>query len=98
MYNFESTKHFKKELLKLLKSDKLSFVRYESFAEALVKNPFDIRLRTHKVTTKSYGKRYNSKLTSDLRVIWDFDRDKNLILLLLDIGGHDGNRAVYKTR
>lgn len=57
---------------------------------------FDKRLITHKVGTKNLGKRYSSRVDGDLRLIWDFDENDRLILLLLDIGGHSGAKKVYK--
>jgi len=39
---------------------------------------------------------YSSKVTGDLRIIWNFDKNNNLFLILLDLGGHEGKNKVYK--
>lgn len=96
MYNLVLTERFKKELSKLLQSNKLSTKIVDKLTSVLSIDPFDLRLRTHKVVTRNLGRRYSSKLTADLRVIWDFDRNKELVLLLLDVGGHEGNKIVYR--
>lgn len=95
MHKLEPTKYFKKHLLKLIKSGRLTVAKFDSFAMSLARNPFDKSLRTHKVKTQKLGHRYSSRLTGDLRVIWDFDETKQLVILLLDLGGHEGKRAVY---
>lgn len=95
MYNFNPTKRFRKELNKLLKSKRLSTNLFDEITTILSANPFDPRLKTHKVSTKNLGRRYSSRIDGDLRIIWDFDENDNLVLLLLDLGGHEGAKRVY---
>jgi len=96
MYKLNSTKHFEKAVTKLLKSKRLSQEVFKKTILTLIKTPFSLKLKTHKVVSRNHGQRYSSRIDGDLRIIWDFDENENLVLLLLDIGGHDGKRAVYK--
>jgi len=73
----------------------------EQLAECLIKlknNPFDVILKTHKVRSKLFGIKYSSTVTSDLRLIWDFNIESQEIKVLeiYDIGGHSGNNKVNK--
>jgi len=39
---------------------------------------------------------YSSRLTNDLRIIWNFENGKTKVLDVFDIGGHSGKSKVYK--
>lgn len=96
MYRLKPSKAFEKAATKLFRSGRLDAVTFKKVDLMLHENPFDPRLKTHKVVSKHYGKRYSSRIDGDLRIIWDFDENDNLVLLLLDIGGHEGAKGVYK--
>jgi len=53
-----------------------------------------VSLKTHKVFISDYGKVYSSNVTGDIRVIWSLE--ETYVLLLLDIGGHEGSTRVYR--
>ncbi len=95
-YNLEPSKRFGAELKKLIKSGRLSSELIRSKFKALENNPFDKSLRTHKVISKSNGLAYSSRVTNDLRIIWNFDSRRIKIIIIYDIGGHSGNKSVYK--
>ena len=63
----------------------------------LKNNPFDTSLGTHKVISKRFDNKYSSKITGDLRLIWDFnlETEKLEIIEIYDIGGHSGTNGVY---
>ena len=61
----------------------------------IAKDPYHQTLRTHKVITSNYDVAYSSRISKDLRIIWIFSEDDNIILLLT-IGGHSGKGKVYK--
>ncbi len=67
----------------------------ELFFISLEKNPFELKLKTHKVQSKVVYKAWSSRISGDLRVIWDFNQDKIGVINLLDIGGHSGKNKVY---
>ena len=57
------------------------------------KNP---SLLSHKVDTIKFGLKWASKVTGDLRIIWDYDKNKRLTILVFSLGGHSGKLKVYK--
>jgi len=95
MYNFIQSKSFTKKLKKLIASKRLKYQELERSFRTLAENPFNPSLNTHKVVTRKHKKHYSSRLDRDLRIIWDFDEKNNLVLYLLDIGGHSGSTGVY---
>lgn len=95
MYRILQSKSTTKAITKLLCQRRISLDKLEKVLIKLSLNPFDPSLKTHKVTTRALGLKYSSRLDSDLRLIWSFDQDDCLVIWLLDIGGHSGNRSVY---
>jgi mRNA-degrading endonuclease YafQ of YafQ-DinJ toxin-antitoxin module len=94
-YQLELTNKAAKKYKKLtLNNEKLANKLQQAFV-ILVSNPFDIRLKTHKVNLSGYGILYSSKVTSDIRIIWELDNEQ-ITIIVLDIGGHSGRRGVYK--
>ncbi|MDO8497667.1 MAG: type II toxin-antitoxin system mRNA interferase toxin, RelE/StbE family [bacterium] len=82
-------KQIKKDQIKL--AEKILKVLY-----FLKNNPKYPSLHSHKVSTSQYGECWSSRVTGDLRIIWNFDEGNTLTILLLDIGGHSGKHKVYK--
>ena len=64
--------------------------------QKLALNPAHPSLQSHKVNTRNYGIRWSSWVTGDLRIIWDYDGEQRLVLIVLDIGTHSGADKVYK--
>ncbi len=95
MYEIVTSKRFDKELKKLLSSKRLSKEQIGRIFLILMDNPFNTKLRTHKVNSRTYGLKYSSRIDGDLRIIWDFNENQKLILVLFDIGGHEGSKGVY---
>ena len=62
----------------------------------LEQDPFYPSLKTHKTSTKSFGEKWSSWATGDVRIIWDYDNKNRLIIRLLDVGRHSGTHRVYK--
>jgi mRNA-degrading endonuclease YafQ of YafQ-DinJ toxin-antitoxin module len=60
----------------------------------ILKDPFYKGLKTHKVNSSKWGEIYSSRITKDLRVLWDFSQNE-LIIIIVDIGGHEGSKAAY---
>ena len=77
---------FKRIYKKKVKHDQGLKKRFWDAIELFSKDPFDYRLRTHKLTGKLEGL-WAFSVTFDCRVIFEF-LDKNEVLLV-DIGGHD---------
>ena len=96
-YKIVTTKYFDKKLAKLLNSlPDLAQVINEIIIKLSI-NPWDPSLKTHKVNAiVSKDKVRSSSVTGDIRIIWDFDENNNLIIVMLTIGSHSGSNKVYK--
>ncbi|NQY80122.1 MAG: type II toxin-antitoxin system mRNA interferase toxin, RelE/StbE family [Candidatus Caenarcaniphilales bacterium] len=95
MYKLIQAKSFTRKLKKLIEKRRLTIDLLKSKFQVLAIDPFHKSLRTHKVNTRKLGYQYSSSIEGDLRIIWNFDSDKNLVILLLDIGGHSGSSGIY---
>lgn len=95
MYSLNPSKSFLKKLRKLIQKDKSIEVKIEKTLDSLAINPESTNLRSHKVITKNGITAFSSRITGDLRVIWDCSNNEIHVLDLLDIGGHSGNNSVY---
>lgn len=95
MYTLFPTKAFLRKAKKILNSQNLQ-KNFGNTLKLLENSPFSTTLSTHKVQSKKHGIMYSSKITGDIRIIWNFDEDNKLVLLLFDIGGHEGKNKVYK--
>lgn len=89
------TEPFKRALSKLLKKRRLKLSKIEDILQKLSDDVFGSSLHTHKIVSKVYDVCYSSRVDMDLRVIWNFDKNDNLILIMLDIGGHSASSSVY---
>jgi mRNA-degrading endonuclease YafQ of YafQ-DinJ toxin-antitoxin module len=94
-YGLDFSKEFISSYKKLLRKNKLLRPRFKKALGNLSENPFYKGLRTHRVKTRKYGERYSSRVTGDLRIIWDFYKGR-LVIIVIAIGGHEGKRSVYK--
>ena len=95
-HRLEDTPPFKKSLKKLINSGRLNKEQIGKTLKLLKENPFTQSLKTHKVDTRNYGKVWSSRVDGDLRIIWHLDSKDQILILLLDIGGHSGSSKVYK--
>lgn len=77
---------FKKAYRKKVKNNEGLKKRFWKVLESFVENPFNPRMRTHKLTGKLEGL-WAFSVTYDCRVIFKF-LDKSEVLLI-DIGSHD---------
>lgn len=89
-YKVESSIDFQKDFIKLTKKNLNLQERISKTLKQLRNDPFHPGLRTHKADTKEYGYRFSSRVTGDLRIIWDLEGTQ--IIILLALRGHD----IYK--
>ncbi len=94
-FTLRFTKRFDKEFSYIKKKDSALESRINDTLSKLTSDPFSLSLHTHKANTTIFGKRYSSKVTGDIRIIWDF-MDNRTVILAITIGGHSGKRRVYK--
>jgi mRNA interferase YafQ len=95
MYSFNPSSNFIKKTKKLITKNKQLEDKLEQILDKLKIEPFTPSLKSHKVRTKQGSIAYSSRITGDLRIIWDYSETGINILDLIDIGGHSGNRGVY---
>ena len=101
MFKLQATKKFLRKYIKLIKRNQELEERFDTVFDILVENPTDKRLGSHKVIAIDGAKAFSSRVTGDLRIIWRYveteDGEKELqIISLIDVGGHEGGKKVYK--
>lgn len=85
----------KRSIKKLIRSNTQLKKATRKALDILKKDPFYQSLKTHKVHTRLHGVKYSSWVTGDIRLIWDYDVNDTLVLIMFDIGSHPGKRKVY---
>lgn len=93
-YNIQATTRFQREFKKVVKRNSGLEEKFLSVIERLSMNPFNRGLRTHYVNISGFGKVFSSRVTGDIRIIWNFKDDT--IIILHRIGGHSGSSNVYR--
>ena len=96
MYLLISTRTFDETYRKIIKGDQEKEKRTKKALNLLQNDPTYPSLKSHKVATKSFGIKWSSWITGNLRIIWDFDEKEKLIILLLAITEHSGKHKQYK--
>ena len=96
MFILRHTDPYTESFDQLTRNNQLLKKRIKTALQKLAINPNQPSLKSHKVVTKNYGIRWSSWVTGDIRIIWDYDQEKRLIILLLAIGSHTGTHKVYK--
>ncbi len=94
MFEIETTEAFRRKYAKLILNNSLMKIRIDKAVMELSINPKQRSLKTHKVTLPRLGEVYSSRVTGDVRIIWEYASGK-AILMLIDIGGHSGSKSVY---
>lgn len=89
VYILQPTDYFLKKFKKLTKKQAKLQKRVSEQLEKLRQDPKDPSLGSHKVTTAKFGQIWSIRITGDIRVLWNYDENDQIVLLLLDIGGHD---------
>lgn len=96
MYILIYTKTFDDSYSEILKGGQKKQKIAEKTLNLLQLNPFYPSLKSHKVNTRNFGTKWSSWITGDLRIIWDFDEEQRLTILLLTITKHSGTHREYK--
>lgn len=96
MFRLIQTKPFAKAYQQLVAKNRILRTKVDSVLEALSEDPHQPKLRTHKVNLSEVGVVYSSRITGDLRVLWEYQKNSEVLILLLKLGGHSGQRGVYK--
>lgn len=96
MYTLRFLESFNPTYDKLIEGNEEEEKRVRKALNLLRLNPFYPSLKSHKVNTRTFGEKWSSWITGDLRIIWDFDEKQRLTILLLVITEHSGTHREYK--
>ncbi len=96
MFTLKITATFAATRKKLAGENETLNKRIKVTLQKIAQNPAHPSLQSHKVNTRNYGIRWSSWVTGNLRIIWDYDTEQRLVIILLDIGAHSGGDKVYK--
>ncbi|MCH2228690.1 MAG: hypothetical protein MK033_13045 [Candidatus Caenarcaniphilales bacterium] len=94
MFQIEASKRFRKKFSKLIKNNKALEEKISQTILQLRTDPGYASLKTHKVNLTNYGQVFSSYVTGDIRILWT-KTDEAFVLLLLDVGGHEGGKGIY---
>lgn len=96
MYTLRFTPTFEHSYRKRIKKNHALEEKTHKSLHLLIHNPFYPSLKSHKVRTRNHKVKWSSRVTPDIRIIWDFDPLMSDMIYIYDIGGHTGKRKVYK--
>ena len=96
MFTLVFTKNFDETYISIIKGNKEVENKVRKALHFLTQDPFYPSLKTHKANTKNYGEKWSSWATGDIRIIWDYDTEDRLVIILLDMGKHSGAHKIYK--
>ena len=88
-FNLRFSDNFLKQYNSLTKKDPLLKQKVKKLLKIIQVNPYYPGLHTHKVNNPTWGEVLSSRVTGDIRLIWTFDNNKRLTLIVLEIGRHD---------
>jgi addiction module RelE/StbE family toxin len=88
MYNLKWHLSFQKAYERRVKNNLIAQSKIKDTLSILVENPFDNRLKTHKLHGILKGL-YACAVDYDLRLVFTIDRDESDTIILIDIGTHD---------
>ena len=95
-FELQLTPEFIADYQKMVKKDKSLIKKFTKALELLSSNPYHNSLRSHKVDTIDNNNVWSSSVTGDIRVIWIYDTNQKMVIVLLESGTHSGANKVYK--
>ena len=94
-YKLRITENFIKRHEKLTSRNSSLKLRIKNVLQKLEEDPFYPGLKTHQVYTTQYGLVFSSRVTGDIRILWNMN-EYRIYIFVLSIGGHEGGNKVYK--
>ncbi len=95
MFTLVPQPKFSRKLKRLLRKDQTLETPIRNTLSLLTNDPATPKLKTHKVLIQG-EQLFSSSVTGDLRIIWRYAPTGLEVIDLLDIGGHEGGKKVYK--
>jgi mRNA-degrading endonuclease YafQ of YafQ-DinJ toxin-antitoxin module len=96
MFSLNYTNEFAGKVKKLIRKNQLFKIAIKKALSLLEINPFYPSLHSHKIITKDSASAFSSRVTGDIRIIWNYNKNKTEVIDIVDIGGHEGKDKVYK--
>ena len=96
MYTLRFLDSFKSTYNAIVKGDLEKEKRTKKALNFLRQEPFYPSLKSHKANTRSFGLRWSSWISGDLRIIWDFDAEEKMRIIIFAIVTHTGAHREYK--
>lgn len=96
MYALRFLASFNPTYSAIVKGDPEKEKRTRKALNFLRQAPFYPSLKSHKVNTRSFGERWSSWISGDLRIIWDFDPEEKMRIIIFAIVTHTGTHREYK--
>jgi mRNA-degrading endonuclease YafQ of YafQ-DinJ toxin-antitoxin module len=93
-YTLYTNTNVDRKAKKLIKGNTQLDKKLRKVFKQMEKDPFYKSLRTHKVNSPKWGMLYSSRVTKDIRLLWDFG-EESITIMVVDIGGHEGSTGVY---
>lgn len=94
MYTLNVTTYFKKKYKKFAR-DKKTANKIDNTLNILPQDRYFPSLKTHRVKVKKFKSVWLSRVSGDLRILWNHSKDGVYVLDILDLGGHSGGNKVY---
>lgn len=89
MFVLEAKTSFKRAYKKLTKKNLVLRDKIDEVLEKLALNPQDKSLGSHKVASAKFGWVWSCRVNGDIRILWEYDQNDGVVILLLTVGGHD---------
>jgi len=95
-YDLDFTPEFLADFKKLTKKNQVLKKKFTKALRLLADNPKHTSLKSHKVDTLDNKDVWSSWVNGDIRIIWLYDEDRKMVIILLETGTHSGSNKVYK--
>ena len=82
------SEQFKRTYRKRVGKNDFSEIEFRQVLKIFISNPYDARLKTHKLSGKLKGL-WSFSVSYDIRVVFYFTNDKPPKTIFVDIGNHD---------
>ena len=88
IFKIVSTQAFDRKYAKLKRKNRNIEDKFVRFVKLLSQDSKYPSLKSHQIDHLEHGKIWSSWVHDDLRVLWQYEGDQ-IVILLLDIGDHD---------
>ena len=91
-YTIRISQEASRDIRRYKKKSPKVYIRILKVLDIMLEKPFSNGLKTHQVTTSKYGGAYSTRVTGDIRILWELQKKD---IDIIAIGGHSGKYTVY---